>query len=635
MLAEVVDSVGHGVWVALRAVWRVLASAEFRATVKGVLYRYRDQLWPLWVGLALALARWWAAGSPVPAVAAVVALTAVIVVFHVRRKLNRTVEWVYTAVCLVAVGGGLLFVSPAGTGVRWLNTASIVTWAGLSLIWWCHHEVRWAGHARSLVVNRWNLYIRDGKGPMAGAELSDPVPFDHGDTHVLRLVPGKQHLGTVQQHFPLIASGVRTPMHQLLVEPHPEHKDPSVLRFQVITRSPIERPVLFTGPKVVDGRIQLGPHADGLGTASWRIFTENSMHGGFLLGGTGSGKSRLLELIAIAALSAGAVVIYLDGQSGASSPTLWKYATLRGGPDDATEILGALERGKAARQVYNRVHRLAGFTPSPELPGILVIVDECHILFTPKTADRWANLSREGRKVGIAEVGASQYSGLATFGGADPLRSTMLDGNGVAFRTSSKISAQLMPGLDLNPASFPSSMPGYGYYIPGSDPGARVAPFRAEWPPDATDKRKHPEIGVPTVEEWFQRIPGPELDEVTVRAFGEVFTGRHARAAAQEAADRAWLAGETPAPALPTPASVADIGEQSQKAATTADAILALPWTHAMSRQDIIQGLKDGDPPLTPTISAIDKAMRKLREEGLLEQDGAGQPYRRTVGVGS
>lgn len=607
-----------------------LATFTFRITKEGWP---SGKLWPLLILGVLALGRWWALNTGTLLVLGVSLLVAVCVAGYLSRKLTHPTDWGYTITCLTAGITGLLLVSIVGTP-PWLNILSVLGWAGLSLPWWLHGQ-RITESAPppiaptdSEVVRNWNTYIRDTHGTLAGARISPPVTFDHGNEYIISVVPNKQHLGTFESSMRNITTALDIPLHKLLIEQHPDYPEsPRTLRFRHITESPIENNVYFTGPKVEDGRIVLGPYADGMGHASWRVFTENSMWGGFLLGDLGSGKSRLLELVALVARHVGIFLIYIDGQNGASSPTLWKYATWRGGPDNAESILAALERGKNKRQVYNRVNNLSGFTHSADMPGVLTIVDECHRIFTPDTASRWADLSREKRKVGGAIIAASQFSGLETFGGSDILRSCLIAGNAVALRTSSRLSAQLIPGLEVDPALFPK-LPGYGYYVDASGK-LRTAPFRCEWLPDADDKDRNPDIPVPTVEEWFERLPEPELDDMTAAAFGEAFLNRHELAEQSDERDRAWLEGreeETPEMTPASPIRAVPTFTEPTADDGTADAIEALlAEAEQMTLKDIIDGLSRSG--RYPTVFTVRAALNHLAETHRIER--AGEHYRK------
>lgn len=643
-----------------------LASLTWQATKHG---HSAGRLWPLLILTVLVTGRWWAqSASPLLVIGAALGVSGAVAVY-LTGKLTHPTDMAYAGTCLGSMTLGLTLVSLIGTP-QWLNVACVIGWAGLSLVWWVHEERPAAAPVIETperlprIIADWNAHVRDRQGSTGGAQITDSGPFEHGNDYLVQVVPGKQHLGTFESAMPVISTALDVPMHKLLLEKHPDFESPRALRLRHVTRSPIEEAVYFTGPVIKDGHIRMGPYADGMGAASWRLFTTNSMWNGFVLGDIGSGKTRLLELIALAARSIGVFIIYIDGQSGASSPTLWQYADWRGGPDEANEILSALERAKDKRQIYNRVHGLSGFTHSLELPGRLTIIDECHKIYEPGTAHRWANLGREDRKTGGGQVAASQFSGLQTFGGYDVLRSSLFAGNCVALRTSSTISAQLVPGLDLNPAMFPK-LPGYGYYVDSSGQ-LRTAPFRCEYLPDEDDKLRDPSIPVPTVEEWFARTPPVALDEMTASAFGPAYLNRHELATQRDAADRAWLDGngdpedepgfdfkspieamaylvkkgvigagedaEIPAdPETVQALSEAQRIEDERRAAEVADAAAAidllLDSQSSMSLADIINGLANTG--RHPTVFTVRAALTQLANRGRVERDGPN--YRRVA----
>lgn len=470
-------------------------------------------------------------------------LGSAVVVFYLRRKLTRRAEWVYAGACLGAVTLGLTLVALIGTGDRVLNVASILGWAGAALAWWLHHEVRGCGYSGPQVINLWNEHIRDGKGVMAGAEISGPAPFEHGETYKIELVPYKQTLGKAQADLPNWTTALDVPMENLILEKDPDRpKSPRWLRLQHITRSPIEDTVYFDRPRYEDGRILLGPYADGIGEAWLRLYTENSMWSTSLTGGTGIGKTRLTETIVITGLAMRdvgqhTVIFYMDGQNGASSPALFRRATWPVGVNGALRMLAALERIADWRQKENRAHLWTGFTPSAERPGILVLVDEAHLII-PLAAERFANLAKSVRKLGIGFFVAAHDSSLKTFID-DSLRAALLGGNGLVMNVSSRIVGNLIPGLDINPADLPR-IAGYGVVVgaPGSD--IRTAPFRGRYAPDVEETARAEAGGttvpVPTIEEWFERYPALELDRGAARAAGKDYATRHETATAEREA---------------------------------------------------------------------------------------------------
>jgi hypothetical protein len=593
-------------------------------------FRYRAQLRPFYVlaGLYLAGLGAEASGNPPGVVALAVLIGVPAVLFWLRGTLQRRAEQLY-ALCCCAAGVAWLGLAAAGmTGNRVVDVVGVLAWAVGAALWLREHRVRDSDvpeqpQPPSTTFNeRWDANIRDRNGQMKGAELSTPVPFEYGNTYSVQLVPGGQHLATAQTSLPLIASGLRTPMAQLVLEQHPDlaETDPTVLRLRHVTRSPIKKTVYFEQPRFEDGKILLGLYADGIGEASFRLLSDDSMWGGFILGGTGSGKSRLLELIAVVCRWLGMPIIYLDGQSGASSPALWEHATWSGGPEDAPEVLAALERGAKKRSKYNRAHGLSGFEHTPARPGILTIADECHRIFTQPTGERWAEAARENRKLGMPILAASQAMGLATFGGEDALRSSLLYGNIIVGRTLSRISTGMIPGLDLDPTTFPA-MPGYAYSVAVEGSDARTAPFRGRFLPSAKDRERHPEIPVASSQEWFTQLPDPEVDRLTARGFGDPFLWRHELAEQRKADLLAELDDDAEDPprresiVIPAPAHAGQ-SYQVDESGTDApgnvcEAILALDWEQypERTRKQIVAALAEAGTPYK--VTSVQKALHE------------------------
>lgn len=671
-----------------------------------LLYRFRAQLAP-WVLLLVGLlGGLLVSGQGLGVGLAVSTLVAGVTGWYVRGAL-RTRPRVRPEVgaCVVLAVGWLLAVSLFGfTAVDWLG---VLCWLGPSLEWLRRHRrssrggsaessgalvvaggveesvgvvvservltgtessvavARSRGAARmeprdrssialtlsdgelSQVQQRWNARLRDRRDALSGTLLSAPEYFEHGESYTLQLVPGLQHLGQIIAELPWISTGLEYDMEDLVIEKHPDYRNPTILRMQVVTKSPIRETVYFQSPVVDDGRIRIGPYSDGCGYASYRLYADNGIYGGFFLGSLRSGKSRTIELVALSALRTGTtLVFYIDGQNGASSPLLYREATWAGGPSESDDMLAALERALYRRQLYNRVYELPGFVPSPEYSGILVVVDECHRVFNRDNGERWGNVAREGSKVGVAVVGASQYSGLrGTFGGVDALRSSMFAGNSFVLRTSSRGPRQMVPGLeDLNPSKLPA-LPGYGYMlVPAEDQVGRSAPYRAEYIPDERDRVEGGALPVPTVEEWFTRSReerwAPEVDAMTAQALGSDFIDRQAIAARRRAAvvaefESGVYADLVLAPVPTASSAVSSLGSESEvPPRRCADAILALSWPEdgVLKREDILEQL----PSEFRNPSTVASALRSLLDQGMLVSVGPGRGiYQRVVVEGT
>lgn len=613
--------------------------------INAIRFRHRRQLWPLLILAALGVGGWLTQFGSLRSVVAIAILTAIGVVFHLRRRLNRREEWIYALCCLACAGGWL--VTKSVTDDRWPNAAGVMLWLVLSLRWWGHHMVRpHVQTPRAPIIELWNEHIRDGNGPMAGAKLNGPVPFEHGDTYTPVLVPYRQTLATAQADLKKWTTALDIRMENMILEEHPDHPEsPRLLRLQIITKSPIKETVYFDAPRYENGRILLGPYADGIGEAWNRLYTEDegSMHSTNLTGGTGVGKTRCMECIAITALAmrdAGqhTVLFYMDGQNGASSPTLYKHATWAVGVDGAMRMLAAVERIAARRQAENRAHELTGFIPSPERPGILVMIDEAHLILTQSNAVRFANLAKSIRKLGIAFFVAAHDSSLKTLFD-DSLRAALLAGNGLIMHVNSRVVGNLIPGCDINPADLPR-IPGYAVVVGAADSGIRTAPFRNRYSPDEKEKTRAEARGkpllVPTIEGWFARYPALEVDPGAAKAGGKDYLKRHEVAAAELGVLLRSIHGEADVESDDT-ASEPAAGETEppkqqgiDQSAKCADRILALDWDKH-GAMDVAQVMST----LGTNLSTTRKALRGLVESGALVKDDSARPlvYRRPPAV--
>ncbi|MGH8571638.1 MAG: hypothetical protein ACREX8_03555, partial [Gammaproteobacteria bacterium] len=465
-------------------------------------------------------------------------------------------------------------------------------------------------------------------------ELDHPTPFEHGNSYTVHLVRGKQNLAKAMAALPLLETALATPMEYLVLERHPDHpRDPSRLRLQEVTRSPIEKTVLFDRPRHEDGRILLGPHADGCGEAFLRLYTDNSMWSTSLTGGTGIGKSIGIGTVAISALDMRntgqhTVLFYMDGQNGASSPALFQHATWPVGTDRALRMLSALERIADWRQKENRANGWSGFTPGEDRPGILVIIDEAHLIL-PLAPLRFANAAKAWRKLGISFFVADQDSSLKTFGGEDSLRAALLGGNGLVMNVSSRIAGNLISGLDINPFDLPR-IPGYAVLVAAAGSGGRTAPFRFRYAPDGTYRAKAEAVGetltVPTIEDWFRRYPPLELDKGARRAAGRDYTQRHV-IAEQEREDLLAFISADDGDEVGDVDAVEVVGDPGAVGSTCAQRILGLDWAAygEMERAQIFGELPDVD------ASTATKALAALVGSGDLVRVGRGK-YRRRAG---
>jgi hypothetical protein len=295
--------------------------------------------------------------------------------------------------------------------------------------------------------------------------------------------------------------------------------------------------VWFTEPHYENGRIGLGPRLDGEGEMFYRLYGDDSMWGGFILSGVGSGSTSMIQQIAVTALSArNTILFYIDGQDGASDPLLFKYADWAVGRSGALRMLAALELAAWRRVRQNVEHRLAGFTPDTGRPGILVIVDALHAITRLVAGDRLTDVVLKGRKLGLSVLATDEDASLATFNGDDRLRAALCAGNEFAMFTHSQIAARFLPGIDINPAHL-SRIPGRAVgKAPDEDGVWRNVEFQNRYIPTRRWKLvEHAESyvppSVPILADWLEQFPQPALDEGTANAMGAPYLYRNLQVA--------------------------------------------------------------------------------------------------------
>jgi predicted ATPase len=423
---------------------------------------------------------------------------------------------------------------------------------------------------QDVYVQRWKKSLGGPGQALAESYLHEPqlVP-GVGLRYTLELVPGKQHIDTVQGCDVRGALRLRA-LESVIVEQHPTEPEPTC-QITIVTRSPILTDQVWPGPEYAFdsaiGSVNMGPFVDGDGVARWSVYRSDGMFGGFAQGAPGSGKSRLLETIAVACASSKThptIVWFGCGQNGDSSTkVLVPYAdNVATTADDMLEMLIQAERVMEVNGAENRAWGFDGFNPGwqtvtehtevcddakrlncacppkrVERKGLLIIVDEFHNFLdrrryakADEVQSKLARIAKEGRKVGVAVILATQAPTLqASFGDgkfADPLRMCIMEGNGLILRSRSK-DIKLIFGVDIDPAKFPK-LPGYGF-LTDPMPGARSAPFRGYKVTDAA------------IEQWLQSFPWRSLPVRQARHAGKTYLCRNDKKAARLVTTRKLL----------------------------------------------------------------------------------------------
>ena len=355
-----------------------------------------------------------------------------------------------------------------------------------------------------IIATRWAENIAVQNGPVAKSLLTARTELPNGIRWTVQTVPGATSFGQVLSLSGRIASGLRLSPEKLILEPG---EDESTVTMTVITHDVLAGGVAYTGPIYRDGRILLGPYADGTGQGEYVVHDEVGCRSGMATGEPGSGKSAFLEVVALALRSSREwYVMFGDGDpEGGSSPLLNRIAHWpEAGPARVLAQLEALEAALEIRSLLKATLTLGpdGRTPipitdpatqapvremlpSPAFPGIYWIVDELHRLTTDtwlkerKFAERLEKIARVGRKYGVVILTGSQSLLAPDYGNLTTLRGYLAARNLYAFRNQNRSETATVNGLLIPPSALP---PGGGYAFAGGS--GRLAMLRVAWARD-------------------------------------------------------------------------------------------------------------------------------------------------------
>ncbi len=491
-----------------------------------------------------------------------------------------------------------------------LATSGLAAFVALSAHWWRIHRIgypteqvpaleaaaREAEDADHIATAWAQNLAADGK-PLSGTSLADYERTKHGHQWTVVLRPGGGGLAELRSKLTAISTAIDVDAPMISLERHPSGR-PTRAVLRVTLDSPVTSGVPVShdaaGPVVAErplwdaqsGDITLGPYADGVGVKTWKVYRPNSIYGGYIFGDTGSGKSELLNLIALGLLASGTTAYwYLDGQEGASSPLVGANADwdCSESPAKARQALEAACAVMKMRQMQHKAAQAKGFTPSADRPGLVLIIDESHLVLTDYVRDKkdpgfgsMTNaalaelIGRTGRKVGVALICASQDTTLKAFGNSGPLRSSLLRGNGVVMFSTNRISAGILPNFSANPAELPDNG-GYAYSLETTDASgakhSRAATFRAAYQEDfRTDLARYPvrtlEEDSATVIDMYQTGAYKRRHEITAEAKAASVAAEIAAFKRGDVDVADFLFGDGPAmdPAVAAPTAAAAFG---------------------------------------------------------------------------
>lgn len=216
-------------------------------------------------------------------------------------------------------------------------------------------------------------------------------------------------------------------------------------RISVITRDPLRQTVAWTGPSLDpgEGTFPLMTAIDG-SSLPFRFWTpgDGSSHA-LVAGTTRSGKSSTLNLITAEAMCADRLIPLVIDIGGVSLP-YWIDQVLLAATThaDAQQVLTWVFTVLNKRATVLRQRRGAGggsLTPTPQMPGIVLIIDEAHnvIKENPVLRRMVERLAQEGAKYGCSLVLSTQSADITQLGGeSTTLRDMLKSGTVIGHRTT-------------------------------------------------------------------------------------------------------------------------------------------------------------------------------------------------------
>lgn len=198
----------------------------------------------------------------------------------------------------------------------------------------------------------------------------------------------------------------------------------------------LAEPIPYPGPSYdpTTGHCVTGVDAEG-NTTYWRLHTPgHGVEPGVIVGPRRSGKSTLVANLLLAALHSGVFQMILADPSGRGQlPGPFGDVCF----ESAEDVTGTLRLLWGVEAIVRERSTAGGYQdPTRERPGILVVIEECHHVFTVGAhATRIAEaVATGGGSAGVSLIVTAPGADLAYFGGSGLLRGALArSGNGVVF----------------------------------------------------------------------------------------------------------------------------------------------------------------------------------------------------------
>ncbi|WP_285495247.1 FtsK/SpoIIIE domain-containing protein [Actinomadura sp. NBRC 104425] len=372
------------------------------------LWRYRSELAPVYVVVALAIAgavlhathaQWW------PYILTGAALAAwTLAMFGERVGLSLRAERFYAAA--VALGGGMWLAAATALGLTYAPLPQLLLIGGfvLAVPWWAHRRRR----AKVRVERQLAAWpeIAHAVG-LAGSRVQSAVVDVWGWRARFALARG-QTIQDVIARVPAIESALGTFRGAVRVQPT---RDDKANRFElrVLDTDPHADAIPWPGPSVssITEPIDLGPFEDAT-SARVLFLRRHALFGGV----AGSGKSGGLNVLMGNLTACHDVVIWaVDLKRGMElQPWASCIDRLATTPEQARVLLRNAVAVLEARAAWLAARGRRVWEPTPELPALVIVIDEYAELAdeAPDTTTDTDSIARRGRAVAVTLIAATQ-----------------------------------------------------------------------------------------------------------------------------------------------------------------------------------------------------------------------------------
>jgi FtsK/SpoIIIE family len=372
------------------------------------MWRYRSELAPVAVAALLVCAGWWAHVRSLHDwlyILAGASLTAgLIIPFGKALRLAPIAERVYAAVVIFAAGVWVAAAAVLGPFTRPLPVTLAIGTVILAVPWWSHRRRR----AKVRVERKLAAWPDIARAiGLIGSEAMSATVDVWGWRARFRLARG-QTITDVTARIPAIESGLGTFRGAVRIFPTP---DDLANRFElrVLDTDPHADAIPWPGPPVqsITEPIELGPFED---AAPCRVLflRRHSLFAGT----TGSGKSGGLNVLMANLTACQDVIIWaIDLKKGMElGPWQECLDRLAVTSDQATALLRDAVAILQTRAEYLATHGRRTWDPSPEMPALIIVIDEYAELAeqAPDAMDYTDSIARLGRALAVTLVAATQ-----------------------------------------------------------------------------------------------------------------------------------------------------------------------------------------------------------------------------------